>query len=132
MLGTNQICLLYPEFIITRLDNKVNMDLGMKNLKESVCCNREFVITGSVLTELVITKFVITEFVIIEFVITKFVITKFVIAGFVITKIVITKFVITKFVMTKFQSNLSNGISLSLCKSDDIKQFRLKYILLLF
>ncbi len=102
MLGTNQICLLYPEFTITRLDKKVNMDLGLNNLKESDRYNREFVITEFVLNEFVIAKFVIT------------------------------KFAITEFVITKFHCNLSNGMSLSLCKSDHIKRFPLYYILLYF
>ena len=76
------------------------MDLGLDNLKEYVGSNWVFVIT---------------EFVINEFVIAKF---------------VITKFVITEFVITEFHCNLSNGMSLSLCKSDDIKRFPLYYILL--
>ncbi len=45
MLGTGQICLLEPEFVMTGLDNIVNMDLGTKKYKKSVGHNLKFVIT---------------------------------------------------------------------------------------
>ncbi len=40
MLGTSQICSLYPGFVITGLDDRVSLDLGLKKLKKSVCYNR--------------------------------------------------------------------------------------------
>ncbi len=51
MLGTGQICLLKPGFVITGLDDVVSLDLGLKKLKKSVRYNRKFVITEFVITE---------------------------------------------------------------------------------
>jgi hypothetical protein len=51
MLGTGQICSLQPGFVITGLDDRVSLDLGLKKLKKSVRYNRKFAITGFVITE---------------------------------------------------------------------------------